>query len=85
MLIAGAQNNSYFSIPSKLTAKGCIGITGDEENSIANLEFENGIKANLLVSINKKQNNKFKIIGKKRSIIISRSIVPYSKDFSFEI
>ena len=85
MLIAGAQDNSYFSVPTKLTAKGHVGITGVDENSIANLEFENGIKANLLVSINKKQDNKLKIIGEKGAIIIPRPIVPHSKDFSFEI
>lgn len=85
MLIAGAQNNSYFSIPSKLIAKGHVGITGVDENSIANLEFENGIKANLLVSINKKQDNKLKIIGEKGSIIIPRPIVPNNTDFSFGI
>jgi predicted dehydrogenase len=61
MLIAGAQNNSYFSIPTKLIAKGHVGITGVDENSVASLEFDNGIKANLLVSINKKQDNKLKI------------------------
>jgi hypothetical protein len=64
-----------------LTVKGHVGITGVEENSVANLEFDNVIKANLLVSINKKQNNELKIIGKKGSIIISRPIVPNSKDF----
>ena len=85
MLIAGAQNNSYFSVPTKLTAKGHVGITGVDENSIANLEFDNGINANLLVSINKKQDNKLKIIGEKGAIIIPRPIVPHSKDFSFEI
>jgi predicted dehydrogenase len=85
MLIAGVQNNSYFSIPTKLIAKGHVGITGVDENSMANLEFDNGIKANLLVSINKKQDNKLKIIGEKGAIIIPRPIVPHSKDFSFEI
>jgi predicted dehydrogenase len=85
MLIAGMQNNSYFSVPTKLIAKGHVGITGVDENSMANLEFDNGIKANLLVSINKKQDNKLKIIGEKGVIIIPRPIVPHSKDFSFEI
>ena len=85
MLIAGAQNNSYFSIPTKLIAKGHVGITGVDENSIASLEFDNGIKANLLVSINKKQDNKLKIIGEKGEIIVPRPIVPNSKNFSFQI
>jgi hypothetical protein len=85
MLIAGAQNNSYFSIPTKLIAKGHVGITGVDENSIASLEFDNGIKANLLVSINKKQDNKLKIIGEKGEIIVPRPIVPNSENFSFQI
>ena len=85
MLIAGVQNNSYFSVPTKLIAKGHVGITGVDENSMANLEFDNGIKANLLVSINKRQDNKLKIIGEKGVIFIPRPIVPHSKDFSFEI
>ena len=85
MLIAGAQNNSYFSIPTKLIAKGHVGITGVDENSIASLEFDNGIKANLLVSINKKQDNKLKIVGEKGEIIVPRPIVPNSENFSFQI
>ena len=85
MLIAGAQNNSYFSVPTKLIAKGHIGLTGVDENSMASLEFDNGIKANLLVSINKKQDNKLKIVGEKGEIIVPRPIVPNSKNFSFQI
>lgn len=85
MLIAGAQNNSYFSIPTKLIAKGYIGITGVDENSVANLEYDNGIRSNLLVSINKKKDNKLKIIGEKGTIIVPRPIVPDCKCFFFEI
>lgn len=85
MLLAGTQDNSYFSVPTKLIAKGHVGITGVDENSEANLKFNNGIRANLLVSINKKQDNKLKIIGEKGSIIVPKPIVPDSKYFSFEI
>ena len=78
-------SSDLFSSPVKLIANGHVGITGVDENSMASLEFDNGIKADLLVSINKKQDNKLKIIGEKGEIIIPRPIVPNNKNFSFQI